>query len=86
MKRDPVAIDRRRAVRMQTIDAMPPPMRELVNAYGYFVVNQFIDCGIKDARRIRHLVEVVLDEFSPTRGTKSSQGARAAPGLRHSLD
>jgi len=62
---------------MAAIDAMPPEMRKLVHDYGLHVVNTFVQSGIKKPRQIAHMVETVLDEFSPTRGTSSAQGARA---------
>lgn len=67
----------KRAARMEKIDHLPAPIRELIHAYGYNVVKAFMDCGVGKANHIRHLVETVLDEFSPTRGTFSNQGVRA---------
>ena len=67
----------RRIARMAAIDAMSPEHRELIRDYGYNVVRACIDCGVPKARHIKHIVETVLDEFSPTRGTGSAQGARA---------
>jgi hypothetical protein len=80
MIRDPVdfqrAVDDRRAKRMAHIDQMTPEMRELTNDYGYNIVRSFLNCGVTKPRHIRHLVETVLDEFSPTRGSFSAQGVR----------
>lgn len=64
----------RRVARMNAIDQMAPELRSLVNEYGYNTVNAFVMCGVTKPKRIRHLVETVLDEFSPTRGSFSSQG------------
>lgn len=72
----PQKADERRKARMDRIDAMPPEMRALVYKYGSHIVNSFVSHGVKKPASIRHLVEVVLDEFSPTRGSFSSQGIR----------
>lgn len=69
-------VNRKRLARMSKVDQMPPEIKELVHMYGLTVVNTFIDCGVNKPKHIRHLVETVLDEFSPTRGTFSSQGKR----------
>ena len=66
----------KREARMQKIDALPADIRELVHEYGYHVVNSFMLHGVPKAKHIRHLVETVLDEFSPTRGAYSVQGRR----------
>jgi len=67
-------VDRHRRARMEHIDRLPPDIRNLVNEYGYTVVSAFLDIGVLRAKRIRHLVETVLNEFSPTRGSYSRQG------------
>lgn len=61
---------------MERVDDLPKELRDLANDYGFHVVNSFMMVGVTSARHIRHLVEIVLDEFSPTRGTKSQQGIR----------
>lgn len=66
----------KRQKRMDQIDRLPPAMRELVHAYGYSVVYQFIQAGVVKPNQIKHLVETVLDEFSPTRGSYAKQGIR----------
>lgn len=75
-------VDRRRRVRMAEIDRLPVATRELVHAYGWNTVKAFLDTGVRNPRHIRHLVETVLNEFSPTRGSSSSQGIRRAEGIR----
>lgn len=70
------SVDDRRRKRMATIDSLPPDIRELVHEYGFHVVDQFQRSGVTKAKNIRHLVECVLDEFSPTRGSFSIQGRR----------
>lgn len=74
-------IDQRRRARMDRIDLMSKDLRELVHDYGLNVVNAFLESGVTKPNRIRHLVETVLNEFSPTRGSNSSQGIRNAKGM-----
>lgn len=74
-------IDGRRKARMDRIDALTPVQRHLVNEYGFTVVNAFMLIGVTKVKHIRHLVEVVLNEFSPTRGGSANQGTRRAPGV-----
>ena len=74
-------VEKRRASRMQTIDNMSPALRSLVHDYGFHVVDSFMLLGVESPRHIKHLVETVLDEFSPTRGTGSAQGIRAKRGM-----
>jgi hypothetical protein len=61
---------------MATIDAMPPELRSCVKDYGLTVVNTFLQIGVSKPKHIRHAVEAILDEFSPTRGAFSRQGIR----------
>ena len=75
-------VQQRRISRMAEIDALPPDIRILTHEYGYNVVKAMLDIGVSKPRHIKHLVETILNEFSPTRGASSSQGARAAPGSR----
>jgi hypothetical protein len=69
-------VDAKRSARMAAIDALPPDVRALVHDYGYTVVYTLQSLGITKAKHIRHVVETVLNEFSPTRGSYSSQGIR----------
>lgn len=75
-------VTERRQVRMAQIDKLSPDMRSLVHDYGWTVVDAFIRNGVTKPNALRHLVETVLNEFSPTRGSSSSQGARAAFGIK----
>ena len=65
-----------RRERMDAIDALSPDLRKLVHEYGYTVVGSFMSLGVKRANHICYLVETVLNEFSPTRGSYSKQGIR----------
>lgn len=67
-------VQRRRAARMRNVDSMSPGLRACVHNYGLSVVTACLDLGIREPRHIRHIVEKVLDELSPTRGTSSAQG------------
>jgi hypothetical protein len=66
----------KRISRMETIDRFPEDVRKLIHEYGLNVVRAFLDIGVKKPNQIRHLIETVLDELSPTRGTFSNQGIR----------
>lgn len=59
---------------MDKVDALPPDVRELVHEYGLYVVMALIESGVTKARNMRHVVEAILNEFSPTRGANSNQG------------
>lgn len=74
-------VDQKRRNRMDAIDNLSPALRQCVHEYGWTTVNSFMALGIKNPKHIRHLVETVLNEFSPTRGSSSAQGIRAARGL-----
>jgi hypothetical protein len=52
----------RRATRMARVDAMPPEIRACVHEYGLTIVDSMLDLGIKKAKHIRHLVNVVRRE------------------------
>jgi hypothetical protein len=67
----------RRAKRMERFDAMPRELRDLVNAYGFAIVDACLTLGVTKPNQIKHLVETVLDNFSPTRGSFSAQGKRS---------
>lgn len=69
-------VDRKRSNRMRAIDSLPPAIRELVHVYGYVSVKTLMDCGVVKPNQIRHCIERILDEFSPTRGSFSIQGVR----------
>jgi len=69
-------VQARRIARMEAIDRYPKEIRELVHEYGWNVVHALVDCGVKKPNQMRHIVETVLDEFSPTRGSFSAQGIR----------
>lgn len=64
----------RARIRMDTIDKMPAELRACVHEYGFRIVADLAQLGISEPRHIRHIVETVLDEFSPTRCSSSAQG------------
>lgn len=63
---------------MAEVDAHDPAIRSLIHEYGLNVVKTIYGLGVREPRHIKHIVETVLDEFSPTRGTFSNQGTRAS--------
>ena len=69
-------VQAKRQARMAKVDEFDPATRTLIHNYGYTVVNAFVQLGVTKPKHIRHLVECVLDEFSPTRGSFSCQGIR----------
>jgi hypothetical protein len=73
---DQAWIDEKRRKRMERVDEFDPHIRALIHEYGLTVVQALWDAGVQNPRRIRHIVETVLDEFSPTRGSFSRQGIR----------
>ena len=74
-------VDMKRAKRMAQVDSYPSEVRALVHDYGLSVVRAIYDLGVRKPQQIKHIVETVLNEFSPTRGISSSQGTRATqPG------
>lgn len=75
-KQHPDGAQARREKRMAEIDALPSDLRALVHAYGWAVVRTCMDLGVTKAKHIRHLVERILDDLSPTRGSYSQQGIR----------
>lgn len=66
----------RRASRMEKVDQFDPAIRALIHEYGLATVQALMDCGVTKPKQIKHIVETILDEFSPTRGTYSGQGHR----------
>lgn len=65
----------KRKIRMKIYDDQCPEVRQLINEYGFTLVHTFSCCGVTKAKHVRHLIERVLDEMSPTRGSGSLQGA-----------
>lgn len=76
MGKDPAHAGERRQKRMQQVDDMPPELRACVHDYGLTVVVAITSIGVTKARHVRHIVETVLNEMSPIRGSFSSQGIR----------
>jgi hypothetical protein len=69
-------VQQKRIARMEAMDRLPQELRELVHVYGYTVIHTCQQLGITKPKQIKHLVECILDEFSPTRGSYSKQGVR----------
>ncbi len=71
-------VDAKRAKRMSQIDEFDPAIRSLIHEYGLTVVKSIYDLGVTKPSQIKHIVETVLNEFSPTRGAYSVQGKRSS--------
>lgn len=71
-------VEQNRQFRMMRIDAMPKELRVLVHEYSLTVVDAFLAAGVSKPKHIRHIVERVLDAFSPTRGGGPKQGPRTS--------
>ncbi len=72
------SVQDKRIARMNRVDEFDPVTRSLIHEYGLNTITQFVNAGVTKPNVIRHLVETVLDEFSPTRGSYSAQGIRSA--------
>lgn len=66
----------KRAKRFKNIDNLSPELRALANEYGYHVVDNLMRVGVTNPKHITHIIEMILDEFSPTRRSYSKQGLR----------
>jgi hypothetical protein len=51
----------KRINRMNEIDRLPPDIRALVHEFNWTMIKSFLDAGVRDARRIRHLIRNVMD-------------------------
>jgi hypothetical protein len=71
----------KRVKRMAAFDQYDPKIRTLIHEYGFNSVKTLFDCGVTKPERIKHCIETVLDEFSPTRGSASFQGPYRGEGL-----
>ena len=67
-------VQQKRQIRMKIYDDQCPEVRALINEYGFSLVHAFAQCGVVKSNHVRHLIERVLDEMSPTRGGGSIQG------------
>ena len=79
-------LDLRRKERMALVDAATPEMRRCIHDFGLPVVRALTSLGVQKPRHIRHIVETILDEFSPTRGAKSIQGIRSVEHASRGTD
>jgi hypothetical protein len=72
-------VDQRRRDRMETVDGLPLEWRALVHEYGLTVVTALRCCGVTKANHCRHIVDTILNELSPIRGSFSNQGTLRRP-------
>lgn len=54
----------RRARKMNRIDALPAELKAVVHDFGWLTVKEFTECGVTSAKKIRHLIHIVLFEHS----------------------
>ncbi len=43
-------------VRMARFDQLPPATRDLINEHGLTIIQACLDCGVRNPRRIAHLI------------------------------
>jgi hypothetical protein len=51
----------RRVSRANDIDNLPADIRALVNEFNWTMIKAFLDAGVRDARKIRHLICRVIE-------------------------
>jgi hypothetical protein len=51
----------KRVARMNEIDSLSPALRELVSEFNWTMIKAFLDVGVRDARKIRHLIARVME-------------------------
>lgn len=70
-------ISDKRKKRFEEIDKLPPELKNCVHEWGYNIVKNFVDLGIKKEKHINHLVRLVINETRAPEGfCYSAQGAR----------
>lgn len=52
---------------MEQIDSLPAEMRGAVHRHGFALVKAFMDCGVRKANQIDHLVALVRHETTDGR-------------------
>jgi hypothetical protein len=67
--------------RMARVDEMSPDLRAIVYEHGLEVVQEFLNCGVKFPKTIKHLIDTVLHHDLPNgqRRFKINKGASAKP-------
>lgn len=64
MRRSGEDVKERVERRMAIIDALSPELRALVHQYGWNIVKNFMDNGVRGPRQIKHLIELVLHDYA----------------------
>lgn len=88
----------KRVNRMNEIDRLPPAIRELIHEFNWKMINSFLQAGVTDARKIRHLIRCVMEgaatyggghlqakDPSQPPGLKLSNEATMELALRHDI-
>jgi len=52
----------KRQKRFTEIDTLSPQLKEVVHEWGYSLVKDFMNCGTKNPKHIRHLIVRVIQE------------------------
>lgn len=68
---------------IENVDNLPPAFRALVHEFGWSIVRAFMDCGMTQPHRIRHLIHTVWQgNKEPANKRKSAgPGSRALSSL-----
>lgn len=78
-----IAVRKERAGRtMKAIDSMPAELRACVHEHGIGIVKEFMDHGIRSAKSINYIVQVVRGIQPDTGGTGNYGNPRAPQGRR----
>ncbi len=86
--------DIKRQQRMAEIDRLSPALRELVHEFNWNMVKAFLDNGVRDPKKIRHLIRAVSSgaasygsgrQFGEGASMKISNETSMELSLRHDL-
>ncbi len=54
----------RRVRKMERIDALPGPIKQVVHEYGWLTVKTLLECGVSDPKKMKILIKTILYEHS----------------------
>jgi hypothetical protein len=83
----------KRINRMSEIDRLPADIRALVHEFNWTMIKPFLEAGVRDARRIRHLIRCVVQgaasyngsSLNPVKSMRLSTEATMELALRDDL-
>lgn len=61
---EPFGNPERRRKKMEKIDALPGPIKQVVHEYGWLTVKTLMDAGVKDKKAMLSIIKVILYEHS----------------------